>query len=235
MAVTLSRVEQLQTWVWEPAACQGRCTIAVSSPWRHAELPLPVSWSFLCPAHLQSPEAAAEQTGCRAGCEYAAVERVNKEHVAPVLRELVQQPFFRYFKVWPTIPPGRRDLHAGALCSRAGLVPEMVWWTQVNLWCECPFWPDDGMCMLRDCSVCECEDEEVPAPWKHQEAGGDAPCDGALAPPACRSMHLLSPPWHPCRCLRHCCACHTKCLPCARQGVSAAPPVWHEETGKQVS
>lgn len=24
---------------------------------------------------------------------------------------------------------------------------------QLNLWKECPFWPDDGLCMNRDCSV----------------------------------------------------------------------------------
>lgn len=71
------------------------------------------------------------------------MERVNREAVLPVLSELVQQPFFRFFKV--------------------------------SLYDECPFWPDDGMCMLRDCSVCPCEDDEVPKPWKHAEA---APCEG---------------------------------------------------------
>jgi len=80
-----------------------------------------------------------------AGCEYAAVERVNKEAVLPLLRELVRTPFFRYFKV--------------------------------NLYCDCPFWPDDGMCMLRDCGVCECEPDEVPAPWK--DADTAASCEGA--------------------------------------------------------
>lgn len=33
---------------------------------------------------------------------------------------------------------------------------------KVNLYCDCPFWPDDGMCSLRDCSVCECDNSEVP-------------------------------------------------------------------------
>ena len=28
----------------------------------------------------------------------------------------------------------------------------------MKLWCDCPFWPDDGMCSLRDCSVCECQE-----------------------------------------------------------------------------
>ena len=37
---------------------------------------------------------------------------------------------------------------------------------QVKLWCNCPFWPDDGMCKLRDCSVCECPESEFPEPFK---------------------------------------------------------------------
>lgn len=32
--------------------------------------------------------------------------------------------------------------------------------------CECPFWPDDGMCSLKDCSVCECDPKELPKTWK---------------------------------------------------------------------
>ncbi|KAH9553464.1 hypothetical protein CY35_08G011200 [Sphagnum magellanicum] len=37
---------------------------------------------------------------------------------------------------------------------------------KVRLWCDCPFWPDDGMCRLRDCSVCECPENEFPATLK---------------------------------------------------------------------
>ena len=40
---------------------------------------------------------------------------------------------------------------------------------KVNLWCDCSFWPDDSMCMLRDCSVCECDDSEIPSVWKAAE------------------------------------------------------------------
>ncbi|KAJ9153153.1 hypothetical protein P3X46_026627 [Hevea brasiliensis] len=32
---------------------------------------------------------------------------------------------------------------------------------KVKLGCDCPFWPDDGMCHLRDCSVCECPETEM--------------------------------------------------------------------------
>lgn len=37
---------------------------------------------------------------------------------------------------------------------------------QAKLWCDCPFWPDDGMCKLRDCSVCECSENEFPETFK---------------------------------------------------------------------
>ncbi|PKI68048.1 endoplasmic reticulum oxidoreductin-2-like [Punica granatum] len=38
---------------------------------------------------------------------------------------------------------------------------------KVKLWCDCPFWLDDGMCRLRDCSVCECPENEFPESLKH--------------------------------------------------------------------
>lgn len=37
---------------------------------------------------------------------------------------------------------------------------------KVKLWCDCPFWPDDGMCLLRDCSVCECPENEFPETFR---------------------------------------------------------------------
>ncbi|XP_042509014.1 endoplasmic reticulum oxidoreductin-1-like [Macadamia integrifolia] len=37
---------------------------------------------------------------------------------------------------------------------------------KVKLWCDCPFWPDDGMCRIRDCSVCECPENEIPETFK---------------------------------------------------------------------
>ncbi|WOH00758.1 hypothetical protein DCAR_0520133 [Daucus carota subsp. sativus] len=42
---------------------------------------------------------------------------------------------------------------------------------KVKLWCDCPFWLDDGMCMLRDCSVCECPDNEFPESFKKPPHG----------------------------------------------------------------
>lgn len=71
---------------------------------------------------------------------------------------------------------------------------------QVNIYCDCPLWPDDSMCSLRACSVCECDSEEVPAPWlaqerrlaaaqresaskdkdKDKEGGAEAPCNSQL-------------------------------------------------------
>ncbi|CAA2939474.1 endoplasmic reticulum oxidoreductin-1 [Olea europaea subsp. europaea] len=51
---------------------------------------------------------------------------------------------------------------------------------KVKLWCDCPFWPDDGMCKLRDCSVCECPENEFPElfkrPMKHSLPSDDLKC-----------------------------------------------------------
>jgi hypothetical protein len=112
-----------------------------------------------------APAAGADETAaCQlAGvvpdccCAYAAVERVNREELRPLLAELVRAPFFRYFKT--------------------------------DLYCECPLWPEDGMCSLRDCAVCECEPDEVPAPWRAAEglaegAAGVGLAAGAAAAPA---------------------------------------------------
>lgn len=41
----------------------------------------------------------------------------------------------------------------------------MIIATQVNIYCDCPLWPDDSMCSNRACSVCECGENEVPVPW----------------------------------------------------------------------
>ncbi|CAI5972814.1 unnamed protein product [Closterium sp. NIES-65] len=63
-------------------------------------------------------------------CEYETVDELNSHVLQPLLTQLVNTTFFKYFKV--------------------------------RLWCDCPFWPDDGMCHSRDCSVGECKDDEVP-------------------------------------------------------------------------
>lgn len=36
---------------------------------------------------------------------------------------------------------------------------------RVNLEEECPFWQEDGQCMMESCSVCTCEENEVPQSW----------------------------------------------------------------------
>ncbi|OQS06886.1 endoplasmic oxidoreductin [Thraustotheca clavata] len=35
---------------------------------------------------------------------------------------------------------------------------------------ECPFWASNNQCANRDCSVCECSKEEIPAKWFEQDA-----------------------------------------------------------------
>jgi hypothetical protein len=110
-----------------------------------------------------APFTKAPPPGAGAGCDYGSVEKLNSLELCPLLGELVQQPFFRYFKV--------------------------------NLYCDCPFWPDDGMCSLRDCSVCECEEGEVPRPWTDAETHPPPPvaCESA-GTPARAPSHVPSAP-----------------------------------------
>eukprot|EP00894_Picocystis_sp_ML_P001498 jgi/Pico_ML_1/52015/g2793.t1 len=45
-------------------------------------------------------------------CDYATVNKLNRDVLNPLLSLIVKQPYFKYFKV--------------------------------NLWCDCPFWEDEG-------------------------------------------------------------------------------------------
>lgn len=36
---------------------------------------------------------------------------------------------------------------------------------RVNLEEPCPFWQEDGQCMMESCSVCTCEENEIPESW----------------------------------------------------------------------
>ncbi|CAK9151809.1 unnamed protein product [Ilex paraguariensis] len=79
---------------------------------------------------------------------------------------------------------------------------------KVKLWCDCPFWPDDGMCHLRDCSVCECPENEFPEPFKKpsllglplddlvcQEGNPQATVDRTLDTMAFRGWIEIDNPW----------------------------------------
>ncbi|KAJ6301120.1 hypothetical protein OIU77_015430 [Salix suchowensis] len=79
---------------------------------------------------------------------------------------------------------------------------------KVKLWCDCPFWPDDGMCRLRDCSVCECPENEFPEPFKKpfhrglpaddlvcQEGKPQAAVDRTLDSRAFRGWIVTDNPW----------------------------------------
>ncbi|MEW5302373.1 MAG: hypothetical protein WDW36_005166 [Sanguina aurantia] len=48
---------------------------------------------------------------------------------------------------------------------------------KVNVFCDCPLWPDDSMCAMQACSVCECDANEVPSSWLAQEQASCAAND----------------------------------------------------------
>ncbi|CAK9321220.1 unnamed protein product [Citrullus colocynthis] len=77
---------------------------------------------------------------------------------------------------------------------------------KVKLWCDCPFWRDDGMCRLRDCSVCECPDNEFPESFKKprilsseafvcQEGKPEATVDRTLDRKAFKGWTEIDNPW----------------------------------------
>ncbi|XP_048335600.2 endoplasmic reticulum oxidoreductin-1 isoform X1 [Ziziphus jujuba] len=78
---------------------------------------------------------------------------------------------------------------------------------KVKLWCDCPFWPDDGMCRLRDCSVCECPESEFPESFKKphhglspddlicQEGKPQAAVDRTLDSKAFKGWTVTNNPW----------------------------------------
>ena len=47
---------------------------------------------------------------------------------------------------------------------------------KVNLWKPCPFWRADGYCTLEQCAVCECDEKEVPKPWRQDDQAGKCSC-----------------------------------------------------------
>lgn len=38
---------------------------------------------------------------------------------------------------------------------------------------DCPFWNDDRQCVIRECTVCHCEDSEIPPAWLRESANGE--------------------------------------------------------------
>ncbi|KAK3015270.1 hypothetical protein RJ639_005690 [Escallonia herrerae] len=108
-------------------------------------------------------------------CEYETVDSLNGAVLNPLLQELVTTPFFRPtteiladkdapLGVLVVFDAPVWKLYKSMMVLLEGRTTDML--EQVKLWCDCPFWPDDGMCRLRDCSVCECPENEFPESFK---------------------------------------------------------------------
>ena len=71
-------------------------------------------------------------------CDYETVESVN-DVLFERLHELVQTPFFKYFRVSDVVKSIlTRFTHLGY---------------QADLYRECPFWEENVLCMSKDCSI----------------------------------------------------------------------------------
>jgi hypothetical protein len=69
-------------------------------------------------------------------CDVETTNELNSRRIYPVIEELLQHNYFRFFKV---------DLKK-----------------------PCPFWPDDGQCVLRDCHVDSCTEDQLPLGLKSE-------------------------------------------------------------------
>ncbi|KAI7819807.1 endoplasmic reticulum Oxidoreductin 1-domain-containing protein [Gamsiella multidivaricata] len=84
----------------------------------------------LPPPQCSNPSGLIGDSSC---CDYETVGKLNVDF-STKLHEIVNMPFFRYFKV--------------------------------NLYKECPFWNNAGLCMNEDCSVETIDQSRVPEQWK---------------------------------------------------------------------
>lgn len=41
---------------------------------------------------------------------------------------------------------------------------------KVDLESPCPYWPTVGQCVMEGCSVCTCDEDEIPKPWLEYES-----------------------------------------------------------------
>ena len=72
-------------------------------------------------------------------CDVETVDSLNNNKIYPVISSLVKKSYFRYFKV--------------------GVAHSITYYhmqEQINLHRDCPFWSDDGRCVLKDCHVEHC-------------------------------------------------------------------------------
>lgn len=99
-------------------------------------------------------------------CEVGALVRVNHEHLRSILAQLVHTSFFKYFKLNLYQVSGQKPDCLGPTLSNE---PEMtsMFFPSMELPQDCPFWVQEMLCGLQGgCSVCECDENEIPLPWK---------------------------------------------------------------------
>lgn len=60
------------------------------------------------------------------------------------------------------------------------MLPESTFFSvfSVNLDKNCPFWQDEAQCVIRECSVCHCDDSEIPPAWLREPKEENACRDG---------------------------------------------------------
>ncbi|KAF9792500.1 endoplasmic reticulum Oxidoreductin 1-domain-containing protein [Thelephora terrestris] len=97
---------------------------STQSPSEHS--PSSATPSAVCKTTLTGPIETTE-------CNFEALDSVGSE-LFQQLHELVETPFFRYFRV--------------------------------DLYRECPFWQENGVCMNRECGITTVDENDIPERWR---------------------------------------------------------------------
>jgi ERO1-like protein alpha len=92
-----------------------------------------LSWLIAFTTCEESCSAYDEAMIPDCNCKTQSVEQAVVQVLTPLLKNITESTFFRYFFV---------DLEK-----------------------PCPFWHEEGMCMMEACSVCTCEESEIPKRW----------------------------------------------------------------------
>jgi hypothetical protein len=174
-------------------------------------------------------------------CELNTLAKVNHDHLKPLLSQLVGQTFFKYFKL--NLYQVRTCAQPCTHCSVASVHSPDVHThthTHTHTKCEqdCPFWVQEMLCgMQGGCSVCECDENEIPLPWKvpatakvsslrsnqFSQRWEEEDDDQSKVPPSRHAVHLV-----PCPCV-----CTHQSSARQKREIDLLPWIWSDPLEEQ--
>lgn len=89
-------------------------------------------------------------------CKFHSVDYAVNNFISPILSNLTTKYVYFYTCMVYYVYSRRRVLFDYRSFFR---------YFKVDLGSPCPFWPTVGQCVMEGCSVCTCEENEIPRPW----------------------------------------------------------------------